>query len=425
IGELVMGTNTLAYQAAINKMLKWSRKEIISWQEKKLQLLINHAYNNTQYYRNLFDINRIKPQDIQTIADLEQIPKLTKEIIRENFQALTSVKNTIRYRKASTGGSMGDPLRFLVSNPSWSFINAFKFMEWEKIGYRLGDNHIALGSSSLFPREKRSIKHDLYYLLKGKISVNGITFTNDKYLSIVKMMTDNKVKYLYGYAAAIYLFAEFVRANRLDLPYLKGVITTSEILLPEYYSIIKEAFNVPVLDAYGAADGGISAYKLDDGLFEVGYNAIAQIENRDISQHGPLLTTDLLNYAFPFIRYELGDEVSLSQTNESVFNGQVFSKVLGRTPDVMRFANGRTLTGPGFTILLKDFNVYAYRLYSPNDKNLVCEIQKSHGFSVEEETKIRESLEYQAGENVKVDIHFKDSFEPLPNGKRNYFMIKV
>jgi len=39
IGELVMGTNTLAYQAAINKMLKWSRKEIISWQEKKTSVV--------------------------------------------------------------------------------------------------------------------------------------------------------------------------------------------------------------------------------------------------------------------------------------------------------------------------------------------------------------------------------------------------
>ena len=43
----------------------WSKSEIAEWQNKKLTQLIEYAYRNTDYYKNLFDENNIVPSDIK------------------------------------------------------------------------------------------------------------------------------------------------------------------------------------------------------------------------------------------------------------------------------------------------------------------------------------------------------------------------
>lgn len=423
LGEFMVGTKTLKYLPQIELMLHWPKTEIVNWQEKKLRILINYAYNNTLYYKQLFDNMGLKPDDIQTIADLNKLPKLTKEIIRENKENLIPKEILGKYKRASSGGSSGDPLQFLVSHDCWSFQNAFQMHEWQRMGFKLGDNHIALGSSSLFPVKSRSYKHEIYYFLKGKIPVNGIAFSDEDYNSLVELIRKKKIKFIYGYASAIYLFSLYLYENAIKLEHIAGVITTSEILLKEYYQTIKLAFGVPILDAYGAADGGISAYKMDEELYRVSYNSLVQVDNINNHNQGPILVTDLLNYAFPFIRYELGDEVEISDDVDNTYNGQSLNKVLGRIPEVIRLANGRVLTGPGFTILFKDMNISAYRIASPNERSIVCEIVKSENFSVSEEKLIIETLKHQVGEGVIVELKYKEKFELLPSGKRNYFIL--
>ena len=55
IADRAMHTKVFFYYKLIQKMQDYSSKEIESWQNKKLQELIHHAYQNTQYYRELFD----------------------------------------------------------------------------------------------------------------------------------------------------------------------------------------------------------------------------------------------------------------------------------------------------------------------------------------------------------------------------------
>ena len=75
--------------------------------------------------------------------------------------------------------------------------------------------------------------------------------------------------------------------------------------------IIKEAFHCEIIDSYGAADGGVNAFKVNEGYFNVGYNCIVRVgkEVNCIDSGGILQVTDLYNYAMPFINYQLGDSV--------------------------------------------------------------------------------------------------------------------
>ena len=88
LADRLMNTNIIGYYHEIEQMTSWNKAEIEKWRSLKLQNLIQHAYNNTIYYKDLFDSNKINPNEIRSIEDLSKIPPLTKELAKENFEDL-------------------------------------------------------------------------------------------------------------------------------------------------------------------------------------------------------------------------------------------------------------------------------------------------------------------------------------------------
>ena len=72
LSDYLTGTRTIHYLKIIKRMSNFSKSEIINWQNDKLKLLINHSYHNTEYYKKLFDDNRILPSEINSISDLKK-----------------------------------------------------------------------------------------------------------------------------------------------------------------------------------------------------------------------------------------------------------------------------------------------------------------------------------------------------------------
>ena len=423
IADKVMHTKVIHYFKKINKMQKWENSNILEWQNKKIQHLIEHAYNNTVYYKKLFDKNNIDYKAINSRNDLYKIPILTKEIIRKHDNDLVpkNVKN-IYYNQNSTGGSSGDPLIYLLDNNSWSFNTASIIYNWEKTSYKYGEKFITLGSSSLFVNEKKSIKHLIYYMLKNSLGLNGINMSDNvcqRYVSIIKK---KRIKYLYGYASSIFVLANYIINNSIKLD-IKVCFPTSEILTNVFKERIINAFDCEVVDFYGAFDGGITAFEQKKGSFFVGYNSIVNQVERDKNGIGPILITDLFNYAMPFINYQLGDEVQINSNKgtDIQYNGQIINKILGRISDIIELENGTVITGPGFTILFKDMPVEYYRIEKIGVNAIRCVIIKLDSYKQKHEEIIISTFRKQLGPNVNFKLEYTTDIILSKSGKRQYF----
>jgi phenylacetate-CoA ligase len=421
VADLAMRTSVVSWYRRIRRMNGWKNPDVVTWQNEQLEKLIIHFYENTLYYKNLLDSLGIDPYKVKSIDDLKRIPPLTKKTIREHFDELTP-KNLKRipFKYAATGGSTGDPLKFTLDLNSWSYTTASNIYSFEQKGLLYGDKYIALGSSSLFPVDEKSRLHSLYYSLRKKLPMSGINMSDEVMEKQVDYILKNRIEYIYGYASAIFLLAKFVKSGNLNVK-LKACFPTSEILTDDYRKQIEEAFHCIVMDGYGARDGGITADELTAGYYHVGYNSLAEVIDCYTENTGKLLVTDLLNYAFPFIRYEIGDEVTLVPGNLPFYNGQVFSKILGRESNVIHLENGHNLTGPGFTILFKDLNVIAYKIYKTGSLRIKIDILPDKKYSMEEEKFILDTMKKQAGDNCEVIIEYFEKFDSEKSGKRNYF----
>src|SRR5438067_1959161 len=64
----------------------WPEEQLIQYQVRELQSLLDHCYQNVPYYREIFLRNGYRPADFRSLDELKVFPYLTKDLIRENAE---------------------------------------------------------------------------------------------------------------------------------------------------------------------------------------------------------------------------------------------------------------------------------------------------------------------------------------------------
>ncbi len=421
--DIFGGTKFYKSYKLLKKLEFSNRENIINFQTKKLRELLQYSYENVPYYKKQFSSLGLVNFDDFQISDLLKIPALNRDIIRENFDLLKSKEfDRIIKKYHSTGGSTGNPMSFYQDYDSYSFSWPANIRGWGMIGFTLGDPFMTMGSSSLIKKKKNFGQKILHVLFKDH-TYGGINFSDEifeKYLSEIKK---NKIKYIYGYASSIYLLAQYVIKKGYQVK-LDGVMPTSEIC-PDYYKeAYIHAFNCKVCDSYGARDGNIAAFQCEHGNFHLSEYSVQIIEGGKTT--GKVLTTDLFNKSMPLINYDVGDILTISDEQCKCGRNQMIAKeILGRVQSVITLDNGRSLTGPGWTILFKDRNVKKYRLRQIDGKSIEADIVKGRNYNEKiEEPIIFNDFYKHAGKDTSLKINYVDDIDNSNSGKATYFIAK-
>lgn len=424
LAEKMIGSCATKWLKQFKTMSSWTQEEVQTWQNERLQALVKHVYEHTIYYRRVFDERGLTPNDIQCIDDLKKLPIINKEIAIAHYDEIVPDNLfAFRYRKRKTGGTTGEPMHYLMDENNWGCTSAAKIMAWTTTSYRYGDKFVAMGSASLFSK-KPSLPRRIYDKIRNEYALNAVNLTDELCEKYVAFIIDKKIRFLYGYAASIYIFTSYVAKHGIDLKQIEAVFTTSENLTDAYRELIENTYDCRVMDCYGANDAGVTAYEISRHSYHVGYNALCEIINPIEENTGSLLTTNLVNYTFPLLRYQFGDEVELlPKVDEKEYNGQVIRRVLGRTSDVMRLENGHNMTATGFSMIMKEFDVVAFYFNKTGVNEVTLTVQAiPDKYTTEQEKEIRNTIQRYIGDDATLIIKYVEKFEPLWNGKRRYFM---
>ena len=91
------------------------KRTIDKIQYKKLRNVIRYAWDNVPAYRKLWESNNFKPEMFNCIADINKIPIINKDFVRNNYEAMVSVTyQKDRLTLVTTGGTTGMPMRFYI-----------------------------------------------------------------------------------------------------------------------------------------------------------------------------------------------------------------------------------------------------------------------------------------------------------------------
>jgi len=406
-----------------------SYDELYHLQNAKLQNLIKHVYHTVEYYHTLMDKYKLKPRDIQNQSDLEKLPILTKEIIKQNYLSfISSIYQSFNPVKKITGGSTGAPLQYYISKNVESYAWGSIWRAWNVGGYEPGDRVAVLGGDSII---KRNYKTKIYYFLNNW-NVLPITKLNENNIFyIYEEIKRSSCKMIYAYPTPLLFLAQFMLKNELKLQ-INHIVTTSEMLFPNHRAIIEKAFNCKVYDFYGANDGGLLSFQCEyfDGYHLCMEKCIAEIVDDELQKRlpanevGNIVLTDLENYAMPFIRYQVGDRGAI--TNATCKCGRGLNRlttIAGRVKDFIELPNGKIIDGSYFTKRFRNVpSVLLFQIVQKPTKDIYAKVRLSE--NEKSSTIALENIEKFISDELKINFKIirDDSFHRSTNQKFQYIV---
>lgn len=428
IMEHLSGTEIQHRLRELEKSQWFTRAEIEQNQEQKLQALIRHAYENVPYYHRIFRERGIQPEDIRTKADLDKIPLLTKDIIRNHFNELVAVNIPKSQRIAShSSGSTGEPMKYYIDKATYSAGWAQTFRCWGWAGYRLGEPYVKI---SLNPRKTLYKKFQDRLMNTKYIYASGITEANiTQKISEIRQFNPKIIR---GYASYLYLLAK--NMEKTGITYSGATLaTTGDILYPGYRKSLGQQFNCKVFDGYGG-EGTTAAFECEahEGLHICEEDVIVEfLSNNEKAAPGELANivfTNLNNYAMPFIRYDIRDLGIY--TNEVCSCGReltLMKSVEGRDADIVVTPGGDYLVVHYFTILFEYFEgVDQFLVVQESLNELRVKIIRNGKFRETDLTQIHDQIQERMGSTVNIHIEFVEDI-PLhgKSGKRRFVISHV
>ncbi|MGI6023588.1 MAG: phenylacetate--CoA ligase family protein [Methanoculleus sp.] len=399
-------------------------------QEKQLRHLIEFSYENVPYYRNLFKGLGLLPRDIRTIEDLEKLPILTKDIIKEHWEEFKPANlSSMKYYNHATGGSTGTPFHYRLSKQDRFLSGALLYRGWGYGGFELGDKMVFLAGSSLDVGKKSDLTTRVHEIARNIRKLSSFDMGDSEMREYAGILNSFEPRFIRGYASSIYFFARWLEENRVSIPSPEGVFTTAEKLFPHMRKTIGDIFGCDVYDNYGLNDGGISAYGCPEhtGLHIDTERSIMEIVDGDglavEKGEGQILATSLHNYAMPFIRYATGDEGFL--LNETCACGRgypLLKEVLGRQQEMLITPEGKHIHGEYLTHIFWEIpHVKEFQVVQKKIDQLTFNIVPEEGFDEKSLDYVRTVIGSRS-KGWNIEFQFVDAIDRSRAGKYKFII---
>lgn len=336
-----------------------STNEFSDFHDERLLNLISHAFTNVPFYKRIFNGFDLDKSSFT----LDQIPILTKEIVRTNFKNLTSQdykKRTWFYN--SSGGSTGEPLKIIQDDQTvkWSNIGHYYYCKnMLGIDEPIAKKVIIWGNERDVFGQRASFKERFYRNITKSVLLNGFLMNEDNMYKYINTINTYKPEYIRGYASSLYEICKFADRKKIDLYTPKIIESTSENLSTEMREKIESSFGTKVYDFYGSREVSSIAGECEKGSLHIFTfkNSVEVLDrnNKPVKpgEKGNVIITDLANYSFPLIRYEIGDMAILGKDKCKCGNPlPTLKKVVGRITDSFIQKNGTIVPAEYFTQLI-------------------------------------------------------------------------
>lgn len=332
----------------------WSKDMLMEYQQQKLAALLTHAYETTAHYRRIFDERKLKPSDIRSVSDLAKLPILTRKDLFDHGQAIRSKKySDAETHKLLTGGTTGQQAELYRDQESLNIKlgMAWRHERWvgadpcDKIAY-YWPAHIDFHHDESF---KQRIKQR--YILRQLMNYTG-GGSEDALGQVYRDSIAFKPRMIKAFPSALVRFTDYLQRNSLRYPKIVGIMSTGEVLSERDRKLFESFYQCRVFDMYGSREAGNNACECDHhtgrhiametSLLEV----VKDGQPLGPDQDGEYLITDLTNYGFPLIRYQINDYGRiLSQSCSCGRQLPMMGSTVGRVHDRVQLLDGRSIDG--------------------------------------------------------------------------------
>jgi phenylacetate-CoA ligase len=187
-----------------------------------------------------------------------------------------------------------------------------------------------------------------------------------------------------------------------------------------------------VINEYGARDGGLLAYECPEGSMHiVAENVFLEIDEQTTisgnSQSGDVLVTNLDSFAYPFIRYRLGDQVTLTDKQCKCGRGlPCLDNIEGRKTDWLTDRTGKKIHGLVVAHTIgKVQGIKQFQIIQTKPEELIIKIVCNTLYENKDDNFVVDSLQKYFSGPMTIRLLHVDQIEAAPSGKHKFIINKV
>lgn len=353
----------------------WPRERIEHYRDQRLRALLVHARERSPFHARR--MRRLDPSSA-TVADLAGLPVMTKQQAQDEWDTIVTAPDLDRAKAErilaeqrwfsytpsgqqifSSGGSSGVRGVYVWD---WELFVTLACLAWRT---QAAQERRSAGSerpARLAVLEAGGPPHASTPLFDVATTAGMETVVIPAaapYDEILAAVEASRPTHLVGYATVVGRLAHAALSGDLRIRPVR-VSTNSEPLLDEDRQAIREAWGAPVHNLWGSTEIGVQAVGCGhaDGLHVCEDEVVLERVDGSGTPVAPdqpatrTLATGLANRTFPFIRYDLGDQVTVLPGECPC--GSSFARIAdiaGRRDDDFRYGH-RTVPASAFRHVL-------------------------------------------------------------------------
>lgn len=384
--------------------------------ERYLNDVLTYATTFSDYYRKY-----------EGFKKLEDFPVVNKEILKAHWdeiairQYLNCKDNCTKF----TSGSTGTPFKMVMDR--------YKHCRWiagnkvfrANVGVQSHEKTIFISETIAdknIPMERQE-RDNVYYL--------DYRYLDEESLSgLLSHLMESGTKTLTALASILEKLARYILCGRA--PVWKGeflaIFSVSETLKESTRKTVSEYFRCPVYVLYANEENGVLGVEDGSGMgcraniADFYFEVLSMEDDTPVKEGevGRLVITDYFNRAFPIIRYENGDLVSLKTEKD----GRVYiTEIVGRKADTLYTTDGRMVHYFNSISFLEPYmDIKQFQLIQEDYHNFTWILNtENHGY---EEMIVRECKEL-FGEDSNWKFQYVDEIPKLRSGKSRMTVCKI
>jgi phenylacetate-CoA ligase len=321
---------------------------------KHLRDLLRHAVAFVPYYREMPQAVAAAQRETLDMPSLRRLPLLTRKIAQERKHALTALHVPLEHGKTikvQSSGSTGVPVETLITElaGAWNRALLLRGHLWafDRFDTRLAVIRRYRKGTADFPEGlSERVWHDELTLPFTSGSFVGLN-TGSSVTEQVDWLNRMQPTVLFTYPTQLAALASAAERGDLKLTHLSRVMTISESLDDVVREQVRKVLGVEIFDVYSANETGAIALQCPDGD---GYHVQSEAMIVEVldergepcrpGETGRVVLTLLHSYAFPLIRYDIGDLATVGEPCRCGRGLPRLTRILGRQRNMMIGPNG-------------------------------------------------------------------------------------
>lgn len=393
----------------------FSKKDWEEIQFEKMKKILCHAYKNVPFWNSLFKELDFIPSKMLTIEDVKKIPVISRADLStiDSVDLIASNLPERRFVKNFTSGSTGEPLKLFqdrkeIFRREINNLQEFRYME------------VDINSPILIIGLQSHTDLDTF----GK-RINAIDIEDDikRHSIVYPTMLSFMPRLLISTPSSLERLLFFCKKENV-LIMIDKICYMGEMMSDDLKNDLESYFSSTIYSTYGTRECSLIGIQCREGS-----RHLAPWMNYVEIVNGEIVVTNFENEVMPFIRYSIGDEGELHNSNCKCGRSSKIINQKGRVTGSVKFSDGSAYYvlnilqyfGVEFHSLVSKFQIeqpsydvliVKYILKNIEEKEIVLE-------------KMKKYFELILKNKIEISFFEVDSISPNSSGKTPVFIQRI